>query len=220
MNKQIIAIIAGVVLLIGGGIAFWQLQDDEPELAQETTENGITQEEAAQLAIVAENMAGASYVATISGTTPQGDIDSLLEFDGEGSYSFTASQAGQSVQFVVTPEATFSCEGDQCFELPRGQEDELFAFNIDDFTYDEAALTDFVDIARKVGQEDCPAGTCDVWEIEQDGETSRLYIDIDTNRISQASGSGGDGEFTIVYEYRDVTITAPENVQPFPTFDQ
>lgn len=219
MNKQIIAIIVAVVLLAGGAIAFWQLQDDSPELTQEIGDNGITQEEAAQLALVAENMAGASYVATISGTTPEGPIESVLEFDGEGSYSFTAEQAGQTFRFIGTPEATFSCEGDQCFELPTGQEQQQIGFNIDDFTYDEGSLTDFVDIARYVGQEACPAGTCDVWEIIEDQETNRLYIDTDTNRISQATGFGDDGEFSIVYDYRAVTITPPENVQPFPTFN-
>lgn len=218
MNKQIIAIIVGIVLLTGAAIAVWQLQD-EPELTQEVNNTGVTQEEAAQLRLVAENMAGASYVATISGSTPEGLISSTLEFDGEGSYSFSSEQAGQSVKFIVTPEATFSCEGEQCFEFPRGQEDDLFAFNIDDFTYDEGSLTEFVDIARYVGQEACPAGTCDVWEIIEDQETNRLYIDTDTNRISQATGSGDDGEFSIVYEYRSITITPPENVQPFPTFN-
>lgn len=220
MSKQIIGIIIAVAVIAGGAFAFWQIQDDEPELAQEITDNGITQEDIAELSLVGQNMAGASYMATITGNTPEGPLQSTLEFDGEGSYSFSSEQAGQSVQFIVTPEATYSCQGNQCFEFPRGQEDDLFAFNIDDFTYEEDDLTEFADIATRIGEGPCPAGTCDVWEIVDRSETTRLYIDTSANRISQATGSGDDGEFSIVYDYRDVTITPPENVQPMPDFPQ
>lgn len=208
MSKQIISII-----IAGGAFAFWQLQDDEPGLAQEIRDNGIAQKDVAKLSLVGQNMVGASYVATITGDTPEGPLQSTLEFDGEGSYSFGAEQAGQSVRFVVTPDTAYSCEGDQCFEFPLGQADELFAFDLDDFTYEEDDLTEFADIATRIGEEPCPAGNCDVWEIVDETETTRLYIDASANRISQATGSGDDGEFTIVYEYRDVTITPLENVQ-------
>lgn len=220
MSKQIIAILAAIIIIAGGVFVFWQLQDEDPELTQEIGENGITQEDVAELSLVAQNMAGASYIATITGETPEGPLQSTLEFDGQGSYSFSAEQAGQAVSFIITPDAAYSCEGEQCFEFPRGQEDDLFAFNIDDFTYEEDDLTEFADTATRIGEEPCPAGTCDVWEIVDQAETTRLYIDTDENRISQATGSGDDGEFTIVYDYRDVTITPPENVQPMPDFPQ
>ncbi len=219
MNKQLIGIIVAAIVLIGGAVAFWQFQNDEPELAQEATENGITQEEAAQLRLVAENMAGASYSATITGETPEGSLESVLEFDGEGNYSFSAEQEGQSIQFIVTGDAAYTCEGEQCFEFPRGEGDEMFSFDIDEFTYEEEDLTEFAERASFVGEEECPAGTCDVWEIVDETETTRLYIDTSNNLVSQATGSGVEGEFTIVYDYRDVTITPPENVQPLPEFN-
>ena len=219
MSKKILGIVLAVVVLAGGAFAFWQLQDDEPELEQEVAENGISQEEAAQLALVAENMAGASYVATINADTPEGSFESVLEFDGEGNYSFNAEQDGQTVQFILIGDTAYTCEGEQCFEFPSRQDDDMFNFNIDDFTYEEDELTDFAETATYLGEESCPAGTCDVWEIVDETETSRLYIDTDSNQISQATGTGDDGEFTMVFEYQDISIEAPENVQPFPELE-
>lgn len=220
MSKQIIAIVAAIIIIVGGIFIFWQLQDEGPELAQEISENGITQQEVAELSLIAENMAGASYIATITGKTPEGPIQSTLEFDGQGSYSFSTEQAEQAVSFIITPDTAYSCEGEQCFELPRGQEDDLSAFNIDDFTYQEDDLTEFANMATRIGEESCSAGTCTVWEVVDQTEVTRLYLDTNENRISQATGSGDDGEFTIIYDYRDVTITPPKNVQPMPDISQ
>lgn len=217
MSKQTIGIVIAVTVIAGVAFAFWQLQDDEPKLAQEISDNGITQEDIAELSLVGQNMAGASYVASITGDTPEGPLQSTLEFDGEGSYSFSSEQADQSIRFIVTPEAAYSCESDQCFEFPQGQEDDLFAFNVDGFTYEEDDLTEFADVATRIGKEQCPAGTCDVREIVDEAETTRLYIDTSANRISQATGSGYDGEFSIIYDYRDVTITPPEDAQAMPS---
>ncbi len=216
MGKQLLLIIGAVVLLGGGGFAVWQLQNDTDETSEEQASEQQVDE--SELAFVAEAMTNTAYVATISGQSPEGPIDAVMEHDGNDRFRFSTQQDGISGEFIITPTATYTCQDGQCMEFAQGQQ----SLDIDprDFSYDEGDLEEFSTNAVRVGTEPCPTGTCNVWEITDEDEVSRIYVDTDSSRIAQVTGSGADGEFTITYEYRDVTIDIPENVQPMPTFDQ
>jgi hypothetical protein len=65
----------------------------------------------------------------------------------------------------------------------------------------------------------CPAGTCDVWSVvDENDHESTIYIDVQNNRVSQVESRDETSDIKLVYEYRDVTITPPENAQEIPAF--
>ena len=219
---QLIVVTVVGILVAGAITAFiWQQvidsddQDTNGQAATEQPTSGLDDEELAELARAAELMNEASYVATISGEAADNIIDATMEFDGQGNVRFTAQEDGRTLQFILTPEFLYSCDGDTCYEFPAdGQESQLL--NPGDFTYTETDAVQYQSLGRNIGQESCPAGTCNVWEIEENDETNRIYIDVDSNLISQISGSSPDGGYTITMEYRDVSISAPDNAEPLP----
>lgn len=215
MTKQVLLIIGAVVLLAGGGFAVWQLQND----TDETTEEQVSgqQVDESEFAFVAEAMTNVAYVATISGQSPEGPIEAIMEHDGNNRFRFSTQQDGISGEFIITPSATYTCQDGQCMEFAQDQQS--LDLNPADFSYDESDLEEFSSNAVRIGRESCPTGTCNVWEITDEDEIARIYVDVNSNRIAQVTGSGEDGEFTITYDYRDVTIDIPENVQPMPTFE-
>ena len=216
-RNQIISIIVAVVLLTAGLLAFIFMQDEAQDMAGVTDpgeQNGELEED---LFFDAEAMTNASFTATISGETPDGPIDALMEQDGEGNTRFTTQQNGTEVEFVVTPDSSYTCENGECIRFDSDTSiDSLF--NPDNFTYDDEDFEAVREDVVFIGEEDCPAGTCNVWEVHDGEEESRIYVSTDTRQISQVTGEGADGSFSIVYDYRDVTITPPENYEEAPDF--
>ena len=118
------------------------------------------------------------------------------------------------MEIIYTSDAYYACQGDNCVKYPISQSSNS-GFDPSAYTYDQAKLASYTSPANK-GQQSCPSGTCDVWEVSAGGYSSKLYIDSDTKRITQVESTVAGKTSKIVYEYKDVSITVPANAQTIP----
>ena len=118
------------------------------------------------------------------------------------------------MEIIYTSDAYYSCQGDNCVKFPISQSGDS-GFDPSAYTYDESKLSSYANPAYK-GQQSCPSGTCDVWEVSAGGVTSTLYVDSSSKRITQVESTVGGKTSKIVYEYKDVSITVPANAQTIP----
>lgn len=217
--KLITGILVSLLVIGAGALAFNYFNaNDAEQSASDTSNQAETTDEGASFN--PQGMEGVSFVATINGTTEDGEINATMEHDGQGSTRLEMTQAGRDFELTLTPDAVYSCESETCIRFDTDQASGAAFLDPSEYTYDDEEFDDFRDDANYLGQESCPAGTCDVWEIEDDETIARMYLDTSTSRISQVTSDGPDSEITVVYDYRDVTITPPENVQELPSFNQ
>lgn len=220
-NKQILTAVIVVGLLAGVFLAFFSANEQDETVNQQASEEELEQgsqtEEAALFNPLPMDEVG--FRATLTGTSNEGPVDAIMEYDGEGSSRFESTQNGQVMEFIITPTAAYSCENSNCVMFDTTTDNMSF-FNPEDYTYGDGDYATFRDEAVYLGREDCPAGTCHAWEVEDEDTTSLIYIETQTTRISQVVSSGPDGDITVTYEYEDITITPPENAQALPSFDQ
>ena len=215
MKKSVLIAIVAAVLVVGGAAAFFLTREDSSTNNNETgtqdttpAENGAadTSQEFAPL-----STEGRDFSATI---TVNGDTSGTFEQDGDKT-RFASTVDGQRGEFIYTPDATYSCTEGECFKFPNDS-DAADGFDTDDYEFSESDLEKLRTDAKYEGRKDCPAGTCDVWTVTDEGTTSSVYIDTKTRLISQVEGTY-DGDVTkIVFEYRDVIIEVPANAQEFP----
>src|SRR5690606_5473649 len=125
---------------------------------------------------------------------------------------------GTRFETIFTSDAFYSCEGDNCIKFPVTQSQSA-PFQPGEYVYEEGDIDDLSDMANYKGRGDCPAGTCDIWEVTEDGTTSELLLD-SNQRISQVRGTYDGSTVTITYEYKNVTIDIPANAQTIPTLEQ
>jgi hypothetical protein len=130
---------------------------------------------------------------------------------------FTANANGNEVVSVYTPEAFYICQtSDTCFYYPISEAASL-GFDPSNFVYSNDEVAGYENNALYQGEQACPAGTCHVWQVGDGSTTSTLLIDTVTKRISQVQSSSSTGDTSLVYEYKDVSITPPANAMPVPS---
>ncbi len=214
-KQQVVGLVVALLLIVGGVLAFTRLQNGDENGDQQAAEQ--TDNDYEELARATEAMSDASFIATITGDSTEGPINVTMEQDGQGSSRFVTEQNGTTLQFIITPDAAYSCENDDCMQFASEDVEGSF-FEPDDFVYSEDDMDVLQANATFAGQEECPAGTCNVWEVTEGADTSRIYISTSDNTISQVSVTGPEGSFNITYDYQDVTITPPENAEVMPVF--
>jgi hypothetical protein len=221
MNNKIISVVViGVVALVAGlGIVISQDNDNTTENNNSSTEQ-TTVDQANGPSFSAVNSFDQSFVATITGTSAGESFSGTLEVDGNGNGRFTSVQAesGLSSEFYFNPNEFITCNEGTCFSTPNTG---TSPFDINTYTFDDSEFETFKNNSSYEGEQDCPAGTCDVWLVNDaaEGLETKIYINKSDQRISQVIGTQ-DGETTsIVYEFKDVTINFPENVQQSPQFN-
>ncbi|MDZ7786253.1 MAG: hypothetical protein U5L95_03990 [Candidatus Saccharibacteria bacterium] len=215
MSKGMIIGIIVAVLGIGGSVAYFVTRNNGEESGSQTTAQEDEQSAESGDAPTFDPAAtsGQDFVATMNGTTTEGEeFNGEIEYDSNGSTHFTGTTAGEQVEFYTTANRYVLCTAGNCFEYG----DQSSLPSTPDYNYNEEDFSDFRDTANYQGRQSCPAGTCNVWEITEDGTTTTVFI-TDDQTVSQAKTSGTGGEFTITYEYRDVNISLPQNVQSVPT---
>lgn len=213
MNKKLVIglVAAGVIAAAGAVYIFTRDNGNETDNGSPagTNQNAGT---ATFNPIATDDL---SFEAELSGIVEGEQYTATILHDGEGTTKYTSAVDGNTVEFYVTGDTFISCQDDMCMRFPAADQDDMF--DQDRYSYNEDDFTRFRESASYQGKQSCPAGTCDVWEVEdEDAEyTTQVYLTGD-RRVSKLTTSGGDDSFEIVYTYKDVSITLPQNVQSFP----
>lgn len=215
MNRNIV-IFSVIGLLVLAGLVYVFTRDSEGNdttTGNNTEQTEQTGESDVNKAFAPLDMTETEFEATVEGTDTDGNsYEMLLQYDGEGRSRMSGEQNGTRFETIFTADAFYSCQGENCVKFPVTQT-ESAPFQPGEYVYQDEDYDTFRDNANYLGRQDCPAGTCDVWEVTEDGYTTKLYID-DNQRISQVKGDDGSGgEVTITYEFKDVTINIPANAQ-------
>jgi len=205
MNKFIIG---GIVLVVLAGAALFFAQGGDSDYSQQSNSetSGETQ------TFEAMPTKDQSFEAEITGTADGVEYTGAILSDGQGNIKYTAVSNGQASETYLTSEGTIVCSAGSCFMASSSESS--VPVDQDQYQYDEEDYSNFKDNADYIGREDCLAGTCDVWEITQTEGTTRVFIG-DDKRVSKVTTEVESGLFEITYDYKEVSINIPQNVQSF-----
>ncbi|MBI3984115.1 hypothetical protein HY346_02335 [Candidatus Microgenomates bacterium] len=212
MNRKLLLLVLAV-LAIGVGVLIYAATRNDDDGGIEGTSN-------TDAAFSAVSTEGLDFVATISSSGSGQGTKSTVSYDGEGRWQYQTSADGQSVQTIVTPDAYYTNSGQGWYKLPLSGESDSSGFNAETYEYSAAEIDALKQSSIYEGQKDCPAGTCHVWRTSTAGDSSTVYIDTKTNRISQVVSVIGSTTSTIAYEYKNVTVNVPADAQPLPGLNQ
>lgn len=216
MSKKLIGLII-LVLILGSVGAYVLLNNDDNSTENSAnTEANLSQSENSENSdtpgFVASTSFSDSFVATINGTTDGEEFNAQLEVDSAGNGHFTSSQGDTVVDFYFTEDRYINCQDTECYELPNGNN----TVDITQYTYTDQQFAAFKDKATYKGVQDCPVGTCDVWNVVENDLSTDIYISKSDQRISQIIGTKNNDSTNIVYDFKNVTINIPTNVQTIP----
>ena len=217
MKSKLIVGIAVLVLLGGGGVAYVLSQDKADTDTTNNSSESAT-ESSDDTPTFAPNLSDdTSFIATmeVNSTNESENFNGKIERAKNGDIKFSGVQAGQNVEMYLTTEGVnIVCQDAQCFQLSSGTSslEEL------DITPNADDLEAYKSTAVYKGKEACSSGTCNVWEYTDDENVKvTAYIDKDSNRIVEINGIETDGStLKLTYEYTDVTVIIPENVETLP----
>jgi len=213
MKKRIVI---GVIIafLIGGGAVYFLTKSDKKDNS-ETKANSNSSQSSSGSDFAPVSTKGLDFTATITSTGASGESTAKIEQDGDKT-RYVATADGQETQVIYTSDAYYTCTNGQCYKFAKTQSANS-GVDVGSYEYDESEIANFRNTAAYKGKQDCPAGTCDVWSVTTAEETSTLYIDSKTKRISQVEGTNAGVTSKIVYDYKDVTIDVPQNAQTLQT---
>jgi|GEM_PF-3422203 hypothetical protein len=162
-----------------------------------------------------------SFRATVIGTEGNNPVSAILEYDGQTNIQIEFLGGEVSSRYVITATDTYTCEDDSCV---RGETNEVALphFDPQQFIYSESDYDTFRDDKPVyLGQQECPAGSCHTWDVNNTAvrDSYILFIDTDTTRVNQVAINQRETNLTVVYDYRPVTIIPPEDSQALPSFN-
>lgn len=210
MSKRLWAIGGAAGLLIVAGVVMYLVftGGDKQKSLEPASTNGTP-------AFNAKTTAGQSFVANMLVQTDQGEARSTIRSDGKGTAHYQSTLEGQTINMYLTAQDLISCQDDQCVRMPATEEQQ--AVNQDAYKYDQAEIQKFKESSTYIGRESCPAGTCNVWSVE-DGDrefTTKVYLSSE-GQVSKLTSEGPAGKTSITYRYQPVSIDVPTNVRELP----
>ena len=210
MSRPVLIGVVVAAVLVAGGAAYMLTRDEDSDNQQQSSQDSTN---SGSSAFSPASTEGLEFTATIS---VDGSETATLEHDDQNNSRYVTTIGGQQTEIIYTSDAYYTCQsGGNCIKFPLSQSSNS-GFNPSDYTYDENKLSSYASPAYK-GQGSCESGTCDVWEVSAGGVTSTLYVDTNTKRITKVQGTVNGKTSTIVYDYKDVTITVPANAQTITT---
>lgn len=217
MNKKILMILLAGLILIGLGIAGLYLlpsNDNSSSSSTDQTSNASNQDnQSSGKEFKAIAMKDRAFEATLKGNAGDSEVNATILSDGKGNSKYSGEADGEKFESYITADGGYIlCNDGSCFKLPTTQEQT--GLDPSTYTYDEEDYNEFRSIAKYIGTEDCPAGTCDVWQIEKDGATTKVFVSNDSY-VSKLTVESPDGFFTYTYTYKDVSFNLP-NIQSLP----
>lgn len=213
INKAILIVIG--IVIIGGGIGLSLSKKDSG-----SSDTGVMQNDAAASNDQAEGAVptfnpkatqNESFVATIEGKSKDSTvITGSIESDGKGNIHFKGLQTGESAEYYLAADQAFIfCQGEKCYRYAENES----GLNVGDYEVTDEDIAKYKETAKYIGEESCPEGTCDVWQYDDNGADTKIYINKQSKQVSQVIGVKDGETFKVVYEFKDVTVTIPTNVE-------
>jgi len=217
MSKKLILGIVIAAVLIGGGIGFVIVSNEDGE-SDQSNQTNTTQQSADGTTFNPVATDGLEFAATLTTTTPENvSVTATIQYDTSSkAWQYTATNDGETLEAIYTADAYYIKSGETWLKLPLSQGAQTF--NPDQYDYSGSTLSDLQAKVASQGTAACPAGTCHVWKVEgyEGNSAVTIYVDTATNRISQVVAESAAGTSTIVYDYKDVTVTIPTEVSTVP----
>lgn len=214
-NLVIGALVAGV-LVLGGGAFYVSNRNNGSSSGSQATNNKAS----SNPSFDALSPTDESYVATITTTDAEGKTSQAsMEYDKQsGNVKYSATSNGETVSFVYTSDAYYVCQKDgTCIKYPNNGIGGGSAFDPTTYQYTGDELNGWKSTSSYQGEQSCPAGSCDVWQVEESGSKLTFYIS-DDKRISKVETVQSDGsKSSLTYDYKNVTVTQPANAQEIPS---
>lgn len=221
-RNLIIAIIAGI-LVLGGGVLFYAMQSDtQSNLTESTTPQNQEEQSTNTAEFDPANTLENDFEATIATEADNVSFNASVEYDKDTkSWRYVAENSDQQMELIVTSDAYYSKVNGNWIKLPTSGEANT-GFDADAYEVTAEELADFQSRSSYEGEASCPAGTCDLWVVENyEGNTKlSFYVDKETNTINQLITESDRGTNTITYTYKDVSVEVPENAQEVPSLGQ
>lgn len=199
-KKTVIIIAAIVVVLAAAGVtaAVVVNNQDKKTDTQNNSSNSDSSNVDTAKTFAPKNLAELAYVASSTTTVAGQTVTSTIESDGKGTTKTSSTVAGMVSETYITGNDVVSCVDGTCSKTtvdPSTAPDTL-----------AADTTKYRDSAKNAGSETIDGKTYQKWTIttEEAGEIT-YYID-DSNRVGRIVMSTA----TIVYDYKDVSITVPQ----------
>lgn len=210
MKRNILIGIIVALLVSGGAVgAYFIFKSDSNELSESSESSEASNEESSAIFNPLPTV-GVAFVATVNGTTSDGDIyTAVIRHDAKGNTHYEGSYGDSEIDMYQINGKNIICSNGTCIVTPTVESTPITS---DQYEYNEEDYNELKNIAEYAGRENCKSGTCDVWQINEANSTGKLFID-SGGRVDRAEWTSPDGSFSIDYEYQDVQIKEPDNVQ-------
>lgn len=215
MHKKVI--IGGVIAVIAiVAVSIFALTGGDDSKSQQTKTKGSSADPASTSANEFEAIAtkDQSFQAVMTGTRDTTTYTANLEYDGKGNSRYSGTSGGTTFEAFMLGSRYVICSNGTCFEM--SQANSPVPVSEDQYSYSDDNLANFRRNATYKGKQDCPAGTCNAWDVKTTDFTGTIFVD-DEDRISKVSSKSDKSAFDITYTYQPVTITPPANIQTLPT---
>ena len=207
MSGRTQALIAAVMLLGMIGLGYWVVQLMGQSNSSPTTQ--IPQRNSEPLFELTPNT-DQDYIARFSAQTATRTINGEMEHDASGATRLTMSNDSGKVMTTYTINGeTIVCSDGSCFSvgptpaaLPEGQ-----------YSFDPAAAERFRQNSTYKGVQDCPAGTCETWQVDMGNGDSGVFFMDSKGQLSKMTSKTSSGTYELVFQYKDVDIARPDNTQ-------
>lgn len=136
-----------------------------------------------------------------------------IHFQAPDTYYTRTYQDGQQVEFIYQGENIYMKSAqDQWLKLPIAKSDPARSYQ----SFDHEAIYQYFQNQENTftskGQQQCAAGMCSVYDISnQDQQTSSIFIDTNTNQISQIY-LNDPAQTILSFTYQSLPITIPDEV--------
>lgn len=203
MNKKTAIIIAAIIVVLAGvGTAIAIAVNNQNN--QQSNQSDNSNKEADNNADPSKTFSpkdpnSLSYVATSTTTVAGQTVTSTTESDGKGTLKTSSNVAGMVTESYIKGNEIITCVNGECTKTTAEANPEVSNSVVN-------TAEKYRDSTKNAGTETVDGKTYQVWKATGDAGEVSYYLDSE-NRIGRVVLSSGT---TVVYEYKDVTITVPQ----------
>lgn len=158
------------------------------------------------------------FEATVIVTPKSGSsIVGKIQHNGKRVFRLEITQDNKLFEAYVTPESNIYCQKSGCYYTEPEQTKQLF--DTDKLLYEETELGVLGQGLKRTGETDCNQTACDVWEsssVVTDGAMTKVLLEKGSGKIAFVEGIEEDNKFSISYEYKEVNVILPLQVDELP----
>lgn len=202
------ALIAALMLLGLAGLGYWVMQQRNDSSSTPTTQ--VPRGSTGPIFNLSPNTKQ-DYIARFSAQTATRTINGEMEHDESGATRLTMSNDDGKVATTYTIDGeTILCSDGRCLSVGPSS---TSALPESQYSFDAAAAERFRQSSTYKGRQDCPAGSCEAWEVDMGNGDSGVFLMDKDGLLSRMTSKTSSGTFEINFQYKDVEISRPENTQ-------